>query len=72
MKEEKLLEEVWGVGGGAGGGAVPLSLLCRALSSVSMRGKSSLDGQLQKKHQTVKDGRTRLSTQRHFEKRILL
>lgn len=47
MKEEELLEQVWGVGRVAGGGAVPLSLLCRALSSVSMRGKSSLDGQLQ-------------------------
>lgn len=36
-----------------GGGAVPLSLRSRALSSVSMRGNSSLLGHLwKKKHQT--------------------
>lgn len=35
-------------------GAVPLSLRCKALSSVSMRGNSSLEGQLKKKQHAVK------------------
>lgn len=41
---------VGGVIGSGWGGVVPLSLRSKALSSVSMRGNSSLDGQLQIKH----------------------